>query len=308
MKYSLIYAAFCVAFLSGNAIQMNAQTQTDGIMMPKGDVCIALMADRGSWDQYWEGPSLIRNGNIGTFKRASILPMIAYGISDRILILAQLPYVTTSSTGGQLAGVSGLQDIGLAIKGNLYSRDIAKGTLHIFGTTEYARPVTNYLSDYQPYSLGLGTNQITARGIIHYRWDTGLYLRGMGAYIWRTYTKVERDYYYKDGSYYSEWMDVPNAINGQAVAGYYFFEDMLQLELHYTLLHATDGDDIRQWNPAQPTNRMNMDVLGGMLRFYAPGKLGGLSVIGGYQYTVSGRNMGQFSTLFGGITYQFNVL
>lgn len=207
-----------------------------------------------------------------------------------------------------MAGVSGLQDFGIAIKGNLYSKDIGKGTLHIFGTAAYARPVNNYLSDYMPYNLGLGTDQITARVMVHYKWDMGLYVRLMGAHIWRTYTKIERDYYYKDGSHYSEWIDVPNAVNAQAVAGFYFFKDLLQLELQYTLLHSNSGDDIRRWNAAQPTNRMNIDNVGGILRHYVPGKLSGLSILGGYQYTVQGRNMGQCSTIFGGITYQFNVL
>jgi hypothetical protein len=308
MKHSPICTALCLVLLMGYGHRVEAQTATDGIMMPKGDLCIALMADKGSWDHYWEGTNLISNGNVGTLKRTSIMPMVAYGITDRILVFVQLPYVSTESTGGQMSGVSGLQDIGLAIKGNLFSRDIGKGTLHIFGVGEYSRPITNYLSDYMPYSLGLGTDQITARAIAHYRWDMGLYLRASGAHIWRGYTKVERDYYYQDGSVYSEWMDVPNAVNAQAVAGFYFLEDMLQLEMQYTLLHATSGDDIRRWNPGQPTNRMKMDIVGGSLRFYVPGTLSGLSLIAGYQHTISGRNMGQFSTLFGGLTYQFNVI
>lgn len=308
MKLTFFLFTMWLMVLMTFSTQMEAQTTTDGIMMPKGDFCIALMADKGTWDKYWEGSRLIHNANIGKFTRTSVMPMVAYGITNRLFVLVQLPYVATKSSGGQLAGVSGLQDFGIAIKGNLYSKDIGKGTMHIFGTAEYARPVSNYLSDYMPYSLGLGTDQITARVMAHYKWDMGLYVRLMGAHIWRTYTKVERDYYYKDGSHYSEWMDVPNAVNAQAVAGFYFLEDMLQLELQYTLLHATSGDDIRRWNAPQPTNRMNMDNVGGMLRYYVPGKLSGLSILGGYQYTIQGRNMGQFSTIFGGITYQFNVL
>ncbi|MCO6484680.1 MAG: transporter [Saprospiraceae bacterium] len=307
MKHTLL---FILAFLlfRGPHDTLHAQTQTDGIMMPKGDFCVAVMAENGTWDQYWEGTRLIKNDNIGTLSRLTVMPMIAYGITNRIMVLAQLPWVKTKASGGQMAGVQGFQDLGLAIKGNLFSRDIGKGTLHIFATGEYALPATNYLSDYMPFSLGLGAHQITARAMVHYRWDMGLYLRGMGGHIWRTYTRIERDYYYKDGSYYSEWMDVPNAVHAQAVAGYYFLNDLLQLELQYTLLHATDGDDIRTWNPAQPTNRMNMDLVGGSLRFYAPGQLAGLSVIAGYQHTVAGRNVGQTSALFGGITYQFNIL
>lgn len=282
-----------------------AQTQTDGIMMPKGEFCVAIMGESASWDQYWEGTLLIRNGNIGTFHRNAIMPMAAYGISDRLMVLAQLPWVSTRSTGGQLSGVSGLQDIGIAVKGNVFSRDIGQGTLHIFASGEYSRPVTNYLSDYMPYSLGLGTDQVAARLMAHYKLDMGLYARVLGGYIWRGYTRAERDYYYADGSYYTRWMDVPSAIQTQWVLGYYFLDDMFQLEMQYTTMHATSGDDIRRWNMPQPTNRMNMDNIGGFLRFYVPGKLSGLSFIGGYQHTLQGRNMGKATALSAAITYQF---
>lgn len=301
----LLHFSLLLAALTWQASGLQAQTQTDGIMMPKGEFCVALMGEQASWDRYWEGTILIENGNIGTFSRTMITPMVAYGISNRIMVLAQLPWVSTESTGGQLRGVQGLQDIGLALKGNLFSRDIWKGTLHIFGTAEYGRPVTNYLSDYMPYSIGLGTTQVTARTMVHYRLDQGPYVRGMAGHIWRSYTRAERDYYYKDGSYYTEWMDVPHAIHAQAVAGCYFFEDILQLELQYTWLLSTSGDDIRRWNSPQPTNRMDAETVGGFLRFYAPGALGGLSAIAGYQYTLNGRNMGRSATWLGGLTYQF---
>lgn len=291
----------------GSVTELPGQTTTDAIMMPKGDVCFALMGELGTWDRYWEGTTLIANGNIGTFSRTSITTMAAYGISNRIMVLAQLPYVFTSSTGGQLRGVSGLQDIGLALKGTLYARDIWKGTFFLFGVAEYSRPVTNYLSDYMPYSIGLGTDQVVARLMAHYRLDAGPYVRVTAAHVWRGYTKVERDYYYQDGSVYSPWMDVPHALQAQFVGGCYFLDDLLQLELQYSLMHATSGDDIRRWNAPQPTNRMNADQVGGFLRFYVPGTLSGLSLIGGYQYTLSGRNMGKSAQFLGALTYQFNI-
>lgn len=301
-----LFIASAMAFLLAMS-GLSGQTTTDGIMMPKGDVCFALMGEKGTWDRYWEGTSLIANGNIGTFSRTSITAMAAYGISNRIMVLAQLPYVSTSSTGGQLRGVSGLQDIGLALKGTLYARDLWKGTVFLFGVAEYSRPVTNYLSDYMPYSIGLGTDQVAARLMAHYLLDAGLYVRATAAHVWRGYTKVERDYYYQDGSVYSQWMDVPHAVQAQFVGGCYFLDHQLQLELQYSLMHATSGDDIRRWNSPQPTNRMNADQVGGFLRYYVPGALSGLSFIGGYQYAVSGRNMGQTSQFFTALTYQFNI-
>ena len=93
-----------------------AQTPSDAVMMPKGEICIAALYGNESWDEYWEGTLLRTNGNIGTFTKTSIMPMFALGLADRINVIAMLPWVHTKSSQGQLAGTSGFQDFGLFIK------------------------------------------------------------------------------------------------------------------------------------------------------------------------------------------------
>ena len=52
-----------------------AQTPSDAIMMKKREICFALIYDDGAWDEYWEGPTLRTNANVGTLSRNTLTPM-----------------------------------------------------------------------------------------------------------------------------------------------------------------------------------------------------------------------------------------
>lgn len=96
MKKTLLLQVFCI----GMVTTVVGQTYTDATMMKKNEICIAMMYEQGTWDQYWEGTNLITNENIGTFTRSTYMPMIAYGITDKLNVLLSTPYVSTKSDGG----------------------------------------------------------------------------------------------------------------------------------------------------------------------------------------------------------------
>lgn len=301
--FIIIICIICTVFQPQS---VRAQTALDGIMMAGGEICFGLIYDHGTWDKYWEGTLVRKNGNIGLFTRQAVVPMMTLGIIERINLIAELPYVSTKSDGGQLTGVSGMQDLSLALKGMLVEKTLGKGTLYVFPVVGFSTPVSNYLPDYMPYSIGLGAEQITARGIVQYKFDMGAYFRASASHLWRTYARAERDYYYNNGSYYSEWMDVPNAWFYQATAGMWMLKDALRVQVDYTVLRSTSGDDIRFWNPGQPTNKMEMDQVGAFAHYYFS-KPAGLGIIGYYNVVTDGRNIGKSANVGGGITYQFKL-
>lgn len=305
MKKYLLPHLFSVLLLSAGSLM--AQTPSDEILMKKYELCVALTYDHGEWNQYWEGTYLRGNENIGTFTRATVMPMMAAGITDKLNLLIATPYVQTKSTGGQLAGVKGFQDISIALKYEIIKKQIGKGKLQLLGTAAFATPMTNYLSDYMPYSLGLGTNEWTLRGILHYQLDKGMYVRAAGAHLWRGQTEVERNYYYNNGSYYTTYMDVPNAWNYNATLGTWLFKYALRVEASYMALKSTSGDDIRAYNSPQPTNRMEMAQVGFFAQYYFKEKLKGLGVLAYYAQVIDGRNMGKSTNIGAGATYQFKV-
>lgn len=288
---------------------LDAQTPTDAVMMKQRESCFALIYDQVSFDEYWEGTDLRDNATIATVTRYTVLPMIAIGLHDRVNLIVGLPYVKTESSepnGGYLQGVKGFQDLSFALKADILNKQMGPGKLAALTTVGYSTPATNYLSDYRPYSIGFGANEFSLRGILEYKLDMGVYVRVAGAYLWRGQTKAERDYYYANGSYYTAWMDVPDAWNYHAVAGIKLFDNSLLFELQYSGLKSTSGDDIRKYNAAQPTNKVNEDQVGIKTQYYFK-KLKGLGVLGYYQQVINGRNTAKLNGFGGGITYQFKI-
>ena len=288
--------------------ELYAQTPTDAIMMNAQEVCFLVDYQDGSFDEYWEGSRLRSNETIATVNRESINSMMAIGIFKNLNGYLGLPYVRTESSvpnGGRFAGAEGFQDFSVALKYRIFNQKIKDSQLTLLSAASFSTPATNYLSDYMPYSLGLGTPQFALRGIAQYQLKSNLYLRGMGGYMWRGYTEAERDYYYNNGSYYTAWMDVPNAWNGELVLGKWFFENSLKMELNYSILRSTSGDDTRAYNAAQPTNKIQSDQVGVTLQYYTP-FIKGLGAVANFNQVVDGRNTAKIANVSLGLTYQFS--
>lgn len=303
MKKLLLLSTFCL----GATGWMYGQTFSDAIMMNKQQICFAILYDQGTWDEYWEGTNLISNENIGTFTRSTYTAMVAYGITDKLNVLLAIPYVSTKSDGGQLAGVQGFQDVNVALKYEIIKKDFGKHRVSALAVAQFATPMSNYLSDYMPYSLGLGTQQLTGRAIGQYEYNRMIYMRASAAYVWRGQTEVERPYYYNNGSYYTTWMDVPNAVNYQAILGGWLLKHNLRVEASYNVMNSQSGDDIRRWNMPQPTNKMEATQAGFFAQYYlqAVEPLKGFSLMAYFNQVLEGRNVGKTTEVGGGVTYQF---
>lgn len=277
-----------------------AQTPIDAILMPKGSVCIGVFYTQDDWNEYWEGALKRNNGNVGTLKRQTIMPMVAYGLSDRINVLAALPWVRTHATAGQVRGASGLQDWGVWVKAEVLKAD----HLSLLAALGATGPASNYLPDYFPLNLGLGNMEGTARAIAQYRLDNGLYARLQAGYHLRGNTTIERTYYYTTQGYYSNKVDMPNAVTYSFSIGRWMSDDAFKVEIMFDGLHTTGGHDIRRQDVGFPSNRMIFQRLGGSLQYYfPPSKKIGLFASGGY--VLNGRNAGQSTVLTGGVSYQF---
>lgn len=289
------------------SIFTNAQTPLDGLMMPKGEICIALLYERSNWERYWEGTYLRTNQNIGTFNRQMAMPMIVGGITDKINIIVSLPFLKTSATGGQMAGAEGLQDFGVSLKAQFLDFNLGNGKLKAFSNLSFSTPASNYLADYLPFSLGFGSNELGMRAIGLYEMNKGLYFRISGAYLHRGTAEAERNFYYQDGAFYTSTMDIPDALHAQVSVGSWFFHKKLRVEASLTSLRCFSGDDIRTYNTPQPTNKVDFDRIEGFAQYYFK-DLKGLGILAYYNQMFSGRNMGQFSGFGLGLTYQFKAL
>lgn len=285
---------------------VRAQTPSDGLMMDKGQICFAALYTHDTWDEYWEGTLKRTNGNIGTLTRQIATPMFALGLTDRLNLIASLPWVKTQASGGQMRGVSGFQDIGLWLKGTAYNKALGSGTLSLFGVLGMTLPTSDYLEDYMPFSLGLGCPDFSIRATPQYQFDGGLYVRGTAAYMIRGTATIERDYYYTTHGVYSDQIDMPNALSYGGTLGYWLFDYTLQVEATFDGLNTYGGFDIRRQDVGFPSNNMDFTRAGIFMHYY-PSFFPGFGIVGQYNQILTGRNVGQSTAITAGITYQFGL-
>src|SRR5436190_11749133 len=99
---------------------LQAQTINDGLMMPKKYFCTGFMYGYDRWTKYWEGDLKRENGNIGSISTKSLTWVGNYGLTEKINIIAMLPYVWKKASQGTLHDMQGIQDLTLAVKYNFF--------------------------------------------------------------------------------------------------------------------------------------------------------------------------------------------
>jgi hypothetical protein len=285
---------------------LRAQTIDDGIMLPKHELFAGNLYSHDSWDQYWEGALERTNGNIGTLTTQTDIWSANYGVTNRLNVIAAVPYVWTRASQGVLQGQSGFQDITLAGKYSLFNRPATKyGLLRGIGVVSGGLPLTNYTPDFQPLSIGMASKRVSGRFTLNFQSHAGWFLNGSAAYTWRSNVTLDRPYYFtEDKLFLTSEVDMPNVVDGIAAAGY--ARNGLMAEAFYSQQRTQGGGDIRRQDMPFVSNRINVARVGGMLMYPIP-KLRRLVFELSYAYTVDGRNVGQATTITTGFLYRYSA-
>lgn len=282
-----------------------AQTTTDGLMMPKNNFCTGVMAMQDKWTNYWEGTLKRENGNIGSITTQSAAWFGNYGISDKLNIIAMMPFITTKASQGTLHGQKGIQDLSLTVKYNfwkVYFADSSRLKAFVVGTA--STPMNNYSPDFFPLSLGTHSKQAGARLNLTYFSKKNWYVNGTLGYTFRSNVKLDRPSYWTDGQFYmTNEVDLPNVLDFAFSAGYIYRG--LETKLSYMQQNTQGGGDIRRQDMPFVSNRMNFSKTEILFMYYLP-RPKYLAVRGSYSYTVAGRNVGQSSTFMLGTMYTFH--
>jgi hypothetical protein len=295
MKKQITLALILFSLVS---IGVLAQLPHDAIYMPKRSACLALNYSNSRWEEYWEGSLKRENLNIGRLTTQSIMPMFALGVTDKLNILAGLPYVTTQASAGNLLGQKGLQDLSLWLKYKLAENE--KGlSIHVVGGA--STPVSNYVADFLPMSIGFKSKTLTGRIIGHYQHNSGLYLTTHGSFTGRSNIAVDRDAYLAYGRMINtNEVALPNTVDGSLRIGY--LKKAIQAEAFLERFACIGGDDIRRNDMPFPTNNMKMTQVGAYAK-YQPKNIGINTRV---NYVTSGLNVGQSLGYSIGILYQIN--
>jgi hypothetical protein len=278
-----------------------AQTEIDGIMMNKNQICIGPMYTYSSWDQYWEGTLKRENLNLGTVSAQSAMVGVNYGITDDVNVMAMGSYVWTKATAGTLHGVSDFQDLSVFAKWKAYKQKFGKSKLSLIAIGGLSTPLKNYLVDYLPLSVGLGSTNLIGRGMIDYtcnRWSATI----SGTYTRRSNVDLDRTGYYTTEGVLSKEVEMPDVLSFNFRAGYR--GKYLIAEAVANVMNTQGGFDITRNNMPFPSNDMDATTVGANVKYTFKFHTN-LAVIGGANYTIKGRNVGQSMAYNAGIFYAF---
>jgi hypothetical protein len=279
------------------------QTIDDGIMIPAKTLFSGYLYTHDSWDHYWEGPLLRTNGNIGTLTTQTSTIYADYGITGRLNVIGNVPYVWTDASQGVLAGQSGWQDLTIAAKYRLVTApltDLAKA--HVFIVPFWSVPLTDYTPDFMPLSLGTHSDRIGIRATVFLESNKGWFLNATGAYTWRGLVTLDRPYYFTNNQFFNtNEVDMPRVVDYGISPGYRRKQLMTQFNFEKLITQGgADSGDIRRQDMPFVANRVISTRIGGMFMHPVPW-VPGLTFRVEYSYVIDGRNVGQSSTITTGL-------
>jgi hypothetical protein len=290
----LKYTALCLL----SSILLKAQSLNDGIYMPKRNFCggITLMQDQ--FENYWEGTTKRKNANMGTMSMKGIGIMSNYGIMDNLNIIASLPYLQTKASAGVMSGISGLQDLTLGLKYKVLKIKDLSANIIIGGTI----PTNDYVA---AYPMAIGTQSKTAFGrlMLHYLNEKGWTATAHGTYNLRSNITIDATNYYTDKNIFSNEVAMPNTTNLTLRGGYYTYR--IAAEMFIENNNTLGGFDIRRNDMMFPSNKMKSTRIG-FTGFYRVKSLHDLQIVINVAQTLSGRNVGETTSMALGFMVAFD--
>ncbi|MCC7299240.1 MAG: hypothetical protein IT244_12975 [Bacteroidia bacterium] len=290
----------CIAFsLFLFALPSSAQTDMDGIMMAKRNLCSELTYSHASWTHYWEGTFYRDNANIGKVSAQTIGFMSNYGVTDKFNVLVTVPYISTKASAGTLHGLKGLQDFALMGKYKFWNAEKNGFYMGAVGVLGITTPLSNYTPDLLPLSIGMHSTNGVGRLILDVE-KKNFFTTLSYAYTTCSNVKIDRESYYTTEMHNTNIVNMPNNSRMQIRAGYR--KNELLVELFADRMNTIGGFDIRKNDMPFISNNMDMSRVGANVKIPIP-KTNGFGVVANTAYTVAGRNVGRTFQYMAGLFY-----
>jgi hypothetical protein len=275
-------------------------------MLPARGLSVGVVYAHDSWDEYWEGTLKRRNGNVGTITTQSTTAVGAYEITDRLGIMAAVPYVWTHASQGVLSDMRGIQDLTFSAHYRLVTAEVSGvGAFSAFVVGTAAIPVGNYTPDFLPLSIGTGDRRAAARLTLSYQSPSAWFATASSAYTWCGNVRLNRNSYFTDGQLYlTNDVAMPNVVVSSLSAGYR--RGRWQVPLTVVQQRTLGGGDIRRQDMPFVSNRMDFVRVDGALMYALPVPKE-ISVQFGAARDLTGRNVGQSMTFTSGLFYALHL-
>ena len=286
------------------AAPVGAQTVDDGLMMPRRTLSAGVLYAHDSWDQYWEGTLKRTNGNIGTLTTQSVTMVGGYSVTDRLSLIAALPYIWTHASQGVLHDMSGFQDLALGAKLKvLTSGPGSHGTFSAFIAGVAALPTSNYTPDFYPLSIGTAGRRASGHLSLNFQSNSAWFANASASYMWCSNVRLNRNSYYTNGQLYlTNEVVMPNVVDYTFSTGVALGNWRIPVSL--VQQRTLGGGDIRRQDMPFVSNRMDFVKVDGGFVYALPKNL---SLSFGAAHVLTGRNVGQSTTLTSGLIYALHL-
>ena len=280
---------------------LHAQTVDDGLMVSKKSLFTGVLYGHDRWTDYWEGTLKRQNGNVGSLTTQSVTWMANYGLFDRLNLIAAVPYVSARASGGTLHSQKGIQDLTLAAKYRLFDAGGSHGAVRSFAVASYGTPLSDYVADLFPLSIGTHSRRASARLTLSYVAGGGLFADATGAYSWRGHVTLDRPSYFTDGQLFlTDQVAMPDVLDYTFRAGY--MKGRLMVPVSYSRQDTRGGGDIRRQDMPFVSNNMDFSRIEAMAMYTLP-RPANLGVRVAADRVLTGRNVGQSTAVSAGLLY-----
>jgi hypothetical protein len=250
----------------------------DGYMWPKGHGAAAISFTSQSYDEFWAGTTKVSDPGVGKVDTESWTLWVVHGVSDRLNLVANLPYISTESDGTGGFGQSALQDLSLMGKYRFLTVG-SSARSDFIGALGIRTIASNYEIQNSVVDIGDGTADWLARFIYQLHMSRFHLTQSIG---WD-----------RRGG------DAPNGRPIYTVIGTSW--KPIIIDAFYQRLDARGGTDIGSGAPF-PSNKEELERAGLKVWGRVSDSLG-LSAM--YFTTLSGRNTGDASGLAVGVDYSY---
>lgn len=146
-----------------------AAQDLDGFQPAKGHGDVAFNVSIDSYDQFWVGENKIDSPpGLGEIETTSLSLWSRFGLTDRLALVATVPWIDVDSDGADMLDDSGLQDATVLVQYQLASttRGASRHTFAVGGGLR--TPVSDYEGN-APVSIGDDTTDALARLVYLYQ-------------------------------------------------------------------------------------------------------------------------------------------
>jgi hypothetical protein len=256
-----------------------AAMNLNGFLPARGEGAVALSYTAESYDEFWAGERKVEEPALGEVETVSLSLWTRWGLTDRLALVANLPYVEVSTD-----GFAGFEDDGLAdLEALLLFRALERsgGAVRhrLVAGAGVRTPASDYEGDF-PVSLGDDTTDVLLRLVY----------------------QLERGGFYasQQVGFDSRSDDAPDGFPLHTEVGYTV--GAITFTGFYSRLFADGGTDIGEPGFTFPSNQEEYERIGAKLFGRFTDRLGGS--LAGFT-TLDGRNTGETTGVSAGLVVGF---